>query len=126
MDKETSAPASWVGDTFSGSAGGYSGNLEMRWNRVSSNLTVETLRYMFTANGNRHSANINVEVEAENGAKWKVDSPDNRRQDGQWHTWDTSHTIAVGAFRWIDISVTFIFDMGGPDDRRTVTKRFNI
>ncbi|WP_339470899.1 hypothetical protein [Pseudomonas sp. EL_65y_Pfl1_R83] len=126
MDKKTSAPASWVGDTFSGSASGYTGNLDMRWNRVGSSLTVQTLRYMFTANGNRHSANINFEVKAENGAKWKVDSPDNRRQDGKWHVWDTTHTMAVGGSIWIEIFVTFIFDMGGPDDRRTVSQRFDI
>lgn len=126
MDKKTSAAVSWEGDRFSGSASGHTGNLDMRWNRVGSNLTVETVRYMFTANGDRHSANINFEVKAENGATWKLNSPDNRRQDGLWNDWATTHTIAVGASGWIDIFVTFIFDMGGPDDRRTVSKRVDI
>lgn len=123
--ESTNAPTAWVGDTFSGSAGGHTGHLEMRWLRSGNSLAIQTLRYMITGNGTRNKANINIIVHAHYGKEWKLDSND-RKQDGTWHTWDTNGTLDLGNATHITVKVVFIFDLGGPDDRATIIREYAV
>jgi hypothetical protein len=120
------ASVSWTGDTFSGSASGRTGHLEMDWHRSGNSLAVRTLRYMITGDGSRNKANINIVVQGHNGREWKLNSPDDRKQDGSWHAWDTYGTLDLGGSRGINVVVVFIFDLSGADDRVTIRKTYNV
>lgn len=98
----------------------------MRWLRSGNSLTIQTLRYMITGNGSRNSANINIVAKAHAAGEWKLNSPDDRKQDGIWYPWDTNGSLPLGTSTRITITVVFIFDMGGPDDRKTVSAEFNV
>ncbi|QOQ77064.1 hypothetical protein IMF22_08515 [Pseudomonas poae] len=112
----------WHSYTLSRGASGLTGNLRIRWRRVANTLTVMTEEYMFTDNGSRNNANINFKAKSKSGAEWKVNSPDDRKQDGSWHVWRTEGSVALpaGAVQ-ITFTSEFIFDMGGPDDRAIAT-----
>lgn len=120
------APMNWVGHTFTGSITGHTGKLEMRWYRSGNTLTIQTLRYMFTGNGSRNKANINIKVKPNAAGEWKLNSPDDRKQDGNWHTWDTQGALTLGSSNKITVEVEFIFDLSGIDDRHIVTVTFNV
>ncbi|MGB3124273.1 MAG: hypothetical protein WBB95_10725 [Pseudomonas sp.] len=120
------APMNWAGHTFTASASASTGNLEMRWLRSGNTLTIETLRYKFTSVPNHNKANINIVVDAHSAGDWKLNSPDNRIQDGQWHTWGALGALALGNSTRITVKVVFIFDKGGPDDRGTATFDFSV
>lgn len=120
------SPKNWVGHTFVGSASGHTGRVEMRWLRIGNNLTIEVPRYMFSAIANHNKANINIIVDAHNAGEWELKSPDDRKQDGQWHPWGAGGTLALGSSTRITVKVVLIFDMGGPDDKATVILVFNV
>lgn len=115
----------WVGDTFSGSAGGQTGNLEIRWHRSDSILLIDVLRYMITGNGTRNSANINIVVQADGSRNWKLGSND-RKQDGIWHTWSVRGQLAIGNATLITVKVEIVFDKPGIDDRTIITRKYGV
>ncbi len=78
---------------------------------------------MFSGNGSRNEANINILVTP---GSLKTNSPDNMKQDGKWYGWEANGSVVLDGSSQITVQVEFVFDMSGPDDRKFVTKTFNV
>lgn len=126
MNDTAASTASWQNHRLSGNAGGHTGNLDIRFMRNANELTFMTEQYMITGNGSRNSANINIQVRGNGGGQWSVNSPDDRKQDHNWHAWNVRGSIGLGSSNKLTVSVEFVFDMGGPDDRVVVTGTYDV
>lgn len=127
IDQHSDAPHNWQSATITGQYDNrYAGHLSVRWLKLDSMLRFQTDRYMITGDINRRKANINVEVTGNVTGSYVLNSPDSMRQDGVWHDWLTEKNFSIGSSTAITVKVAFIFDMDGPDDRKTVTQTFTL
>mgnify|MGYP003604986014 FL=1 len=126
-NKGNAVEADWHNVTLTRGVTGYSGNLRIRFQRSGNTLTLTTEEYMISGDSSRNKANINYEVKVGNNTVWDLDSPDDRKQDGQWHTWSNYKSVAIpSGTQTITFRAEFIFDMSGPDDRAIATHAVSI
>ncbi|MGY2400848.1 hypothetical protein [Pseudomonas sp. SDO5271_S396] len=125
--ESTSVETEWHSYTLTKGISSHTGNLRIRWRRVANTLTVTTEEYMITGNGSRNSANINFKAKSSSGGEWKINSPDDRKQDGSWHGWPTQGSVALApSSNSVTFTSEFVFDLSGPDDRATATHTVSI
>lgn len=126
-NKVNAVEADWHNVTLTRGVTGYSGNLRIRFQRLGNKLTLTTEAYMISGDSSRSKANINYEVRVGNNKVWDFDSPDDRKQDGQWHTWSNYKEVSVASgAHTVTFRAEFIFDMSGIDDRAIATHTVNI
>lgn len=115
----SAADADWHSYTLTNGAGGHTGYLEIRWQRVGSWLTVRTERYRITGDGSRNQANINFSVlvtTTNQQFSWR--SSDDRRQDNIWHDWKNERDVPLkSGAHLVKFTSEFVFDTSGTDPK---------
>ncbi|WP_323161913.1 hypothetical protein [Pseudomonas fluorescens] len=121
--------ASWTTVYLRSSTEGFSSELRLRFQKVGTQVSVQTETYKIDKGGNQggNKANINLNVKGNAGGEKQLNSDDNLYQDGVSRPYQKHFTIDVRNSSSLSMSALTIFDKsGGGDPRSTAFATFPI